>query len=198
MVIFGASGHGKVILDTLQASGEFSVEKFLDDNPSAESFCNLPLNLPSEKDSDEEIIIAIGNNQIRKNVATKFHNYVNAIHPLSFISQKAKLGKGNAIMPGVVVNHSTQIGNHCILNTNCSIDHDCLIEDFVHISPNVALAGNVTVGECTHIGIGACIIQGIKIGKNVTIGAGSVIIKDVPDNSVVVGNPGRIIKIKNI
>ncbi|WP_317235624.1 PglD-related sugar-binding protein [Ornithobacterium rhinotracheale] len=41
MVIFGASGHGKVILDILQASGEFSVEKFLDDNPSAESFCNL-------------------------------------------------------------------------------------------------------------------------------------------------------------
>nr|WP_317235628.1 hypothetical protein [Ornithobacterium rhinotracheale] len=36
----------------------------------------------------------MGNNQIRKNIATKFHNYVNAIHPLSFISKKLKWEKG--------------------------------------------------------------------------------------------------------
>ncbi|CAL43362.1 Putative acetyltransferase [Flavobacterium psychrophilum JIP02/86] len=47
------------------------------------------------------------------------------------------------------------------------------------------------------MGIGASVIQGIKIGKWVTIGAGAVIIKDVPDFAVVVGNPGRIIKVNN-
>lgn len=69
---------------------------------------------------------------------------------------------------------------------------------YVHISPNAALAGNVEVGEGTHIGIGTAIIQGIKIGKWCTIGAGAVIIKDVPDGAKVVGNPGKIIKIKDI
>lgn len=73
-----------------------------------------------------------------------------------------------------------------------------VISDYVHISPNVSLAGNVEVGEGTHIGIGASIIQGIKIVKWCTIGAGAVIIKDVPDCATVVGNPGKIIKIKDI
>jgi acetyltransferase EpsM len=50
------------------------------------------------------------------------------------------------------------------------------------------------VGEGSQVGIGATVIQGIKIGKWSVIGAGAVIISDVPDYSVVVGNPGRIIK----
>lgn len=61
-----------------------------------------------------------------------------------------------------------------------------------------ALAGNVIVGEGTHLGIGACVIQGIRIGKWCTIGAGTVIIKDIPDGATVVGNPGKIIKIKDV
>jgi acetyltransferase-like isoleucine patch superfamily enzyme len=51
-------------------------------------------------------------------------------------------------------------------------------------------------GELSFIGIDSTIIQGVKVGKNVTIGAGSVVIKDIPDNAVVVGNPGKIIKNK--
>jgi acetyltransferase-like isoleucine patch superfamily enzyme len=51
-------------------------------------------------------------------------------------------------------------------------------------------------GELSFIGIGATIIQGIKMGKNVTIGAGSVVIKYIPDNAVVVGNTGKVIKNK--
>jgi acetyltransferase EpsM len=69
-----------------------------------------------------------------------------------------------------------------------------MLADYVRISPNSALAVSVSVGEGTHIGIGACVIQGIKIGKWTIIGAGAVIINDIPDNAVVVGNPGKIIK----
>jgi acetyltransferase EpsM len=97
-------------------------------------------------------------------------------------------------MANVSVNVHTTIGRHVILNTNCCVDHDCVLEDFVHISPHASLAGNVQVGEGTQIGIGASIKQNIRIGKWVMIGAGAVIIRDVPDYSVVVGNPGRIIK----
>jgi len=60
------------------------------------------------------------------------------------------------------------------------------------------LAGHVEVGEGSHIGIGVSIIQGIKIGKWCTIGAGAVIIKDVTDGATIVGNPRKIIKIKDI
>ena len=74
------------------------------------------------------------------------------------------------------------------------MDHDCSLEDFVHICPHATLCGNVSVGEGTQIGAGATVIQGIKIGKWCMIGAGAVIIEDVPDYSVVVGVPGKVIK----
>jgi acetyltransferase EpsM len=99
-------------------------------------------------------------------------------------------------MHGAILQADVQIGVHCIINTGASVDHDCVIDDYVHISPHTTLCGNVTVGEGSHIGAGATIIQGIKIGRWVTVGAGTVIIRDVPDYAVIVGNPGRIIKIK--
>jgi acetyltransferase EpsM len=73
-----------------------------------------------------------------------------------------------------------------------------VVADFVHISPNAALAGNVKVGEGTQVGIGACVMQNITIGKWATIGAGAVIIRDVPDYAVVVGNPGRIVRMNQL
>ena len=71
-----------------------------------------------------------------------------------------------------------------------------MIEDFVHISPKASLAGNITVKRGAHIGLGANIIQGVTIGENALIGAGTVVLRDVPAHAVVVGNPGRIIKMK--
>lgn len=50
------------------------------------------------------------------------------------------------------------------------------------------------IGDNVTIGVNTVIIGDIKIGNNVVIGAGSVIIKDVPDNCIVAGNPGRVIK----
>ena len=54
--------------------------------------------------------------------------------------------------------------------------------------------GIPTIGDNVTLGANVVIIGGIKIGNNVTIGAGSVVVKDIPDNSVAVGNPARVIK----
>lgn len=196
MIIYGASGHGKVIAEILESNG-ISHLCFVDDQPVGELFLDYPLHHTSQLDHlrDNEVVIAIGNNHIRKAVSEKLSfRFTNAIHPVAQLSKRCKIGEGTVVMAGVIVNSESKIGNHVILNTNCSVDHDCAIADYVHISPNAAIAGNVTVGECTHIGIGACVIQGISIGKYATIGAGSVIIEDVPDSAVVVGVPGKIIK----
>ena len=53
--------------------------------------------------------------------------------------------------------------------------------------------GTVFIGKRTFVGMGSIILPGVHIGENVIIGAGSVVTKDIPDNSLVVGNPGRII-----
>jgi len=194
MYVFGASGHGKVILEIAESRG-IVVEGFIDNDPNKSVLLGHKV-FRGVVDPHSEVILAIGNNKLRKKLAMENIDYKfsTLIHSQAHISQRANLAKGTVVMSGSTVNVDSIIGMHCIINTNVSVDHDCILEDFVHLSPNVALAGNVIVGEGTHIGIGACVIQGIKIGRWCTVGAGAVIIRDVPDGSTVVGNPGKIIK----
>ena len=53
--------------------------------------------------------------------------------------------------------------------------------------------GRVTIGDNVFVGAGAIILPGVTIGNDVIIGAGAVIAKDIPDDSVVVGNPASVI-----
>lgn len=52
----------------------------------------------------------------------------------------------------------------------------------------------IEIGENVWIGMNAIILKGVKIGKNSVIGANSVVTKDIPENSIVAGNPARIIR----
>jgi sugar O-acyltransferase (sialic acid O-acetyltransferase NeuD family) len=198
IVLYGASGHAKVILDILRLSKFNQTDIALyDDNLKEDSFCGYPL--IKNKPTNPQWIIAVGNNSTRKEIAdhNKFR-YYNALHPNAVIADGVTILPGTTVMAGSVINAGASIGSHVIINTASSVDHDCILENFVHISPNATLCGNVFVGEGTHIGAGATLIPGVKIGKWCTIGAGTVIIRDVPDYSTIVGNPGKIIKGKSV
>jgi|SRR5699024_7689881 len=199
--LIGASGHARVIIEILEQANE-TIGGLVDQDESIDSLFGYKVcrELPTTFRNDSaSIIVTIGDNAIRKQIVSKnTFTYSSAIHPRATISKRAIIGKGTVVMSGVSVNSNVVVGAHSILNTNATIEHDCILEDFVHISPNATLAGDVFVGEGTHIGINACVIPGIKIGKWCTIGAGAVIIKDIPDGATVVGNPGRIIKMKEI
>jgi sugar O-acyltransferase (sialic acid O-acetyltransferase NeuD family) len=196
IVLYGASGHCKVIIDILQ-SNNLEISHIIDDNPLAKRILDFEIVNADEFyfSKEQNMILSIGNNTIRKDLASKLSvNFIKAIHSRAIISNYVVIGEGTVIMAGAILNPDVKIGNHCIINTGAVIEHDCQISDYVHVCPNVSIAGSVIVNEGTQVGIGATIIQGIKIGKWVTIGAGAVIINDVPDYAVVVGNPGRIIK----
>lgn len=195
--LYGAGGHCKVIIDTLQCENKFDIKAVFDDNPRFENIFNIPVKLTLEKSylEDKNCIITIGDNYIRKKIATSLKtNFVMTIHPSAVVSKFAKIGNGTQIMAAAVVNADAVIGNHCIINTGSIIEHDSTLADYVHISPNATLGGNVSVGEKTQIGMGASILPNLQIGKNVQIGAGAVVISNIPDNAVVVGVPAKIIK----
>jgi len=196
MYLYGASGHGKVIIDIIKSSTDIVIEAVFDDNEELDSLLDIPV-IKFNADtfnSDNELIVTVGNNEIRKKIAENVKaTYVKVVHKSAVISNYSKVGVGTVIMPNCVVNANTKIGKHCIINSRVVIEHDCVLEDYVHVSPNASLAGDVKVGEGSHIGIGATVIQGIKIGKWATIGAGTVVINNVPDGAVVVGVPGRIV-----
>jgi sugar O-acyltransferase (sialic acid O-acetyltransferase NeuD family) len=181
--IYGASGHGKVILDILEANG-IRINGFIDDDASKSFFESLPV-LRYEDVNPEKVsvILGIGTNKTRRMVASRINcRIITAFHPSAIISPKAFLENGTVVMQLAVVQPGTSIGYHCIVNTKASIDHDCTIGDFVHISPGATVCGNVTIGDLTWVGAGTTIIQGISIGNNVIIGAGSVVLKNIPDS----------------
>lgn len=75
------------------------------------------------------------------------------------------------------------------------IGKNCNISQGVTIGPTKrgSRRGCPTIGDNVFIGPGALVIGGIKIGRNVAIGGNAVVNKDIPDNAVVVGNPGVIV-----
>lgn len=196
-ILFGASGHAKVIADGLLAGGA-KILGLMDDDASKEGFLGIPFlgNYNSDLFPDHPMIIGIGNNEHRKSVAQKVkHSFGMWKDRSANVSTHSKIDEGTVIMQSACIQVDVSIGKHVIINTGATVDHDCFLEDFVHISPGATLCGNVKVGEGTIIGAGAVVIPNIIIGNWVIIGAGAVVIEDIPDFAVVVGNPGKIIKI---
>ncbi len=202
MNIYGASGHGKVIIDIMKSgtSGE-KIHYIFDDNPAIQKLAGYQVqHTISEEMLRFSTILGIGDNATRRTISKNFRGQFSkaVIHNAAVISASAEVKEGTVIMANAVVNADAVVGRHCIINTGAIIEHDVFLGDFVHISPNAVLAGNVEVDEGSQIGVGAIVIPGIKIGKWVTVGAGAVIINDVPDAAVVVGNPGKIIKFNHL
>lgn len=194
VILYGAGGHCKVVIDILEAIG-INIDCVVDDNPVASKIFNYKI-LKADDSSYNQVIITIGNCRIRKRIAERINvkSFFTAIHPTAVVSHRSKIGDGTVIMQGAVIQADARVGQHCIVNTQSSIGHECSIGDYVHIASGATLSGNVEVGECSWIGVGACVKQGVKIGRNCMIGAGSVVVKDIPDNVVAFGNPCKIIK----
>mgnify|MGYP005845312065 FL=1 len=206
VVILGASGHARVCLEILEAQGH-RVIGFYDDDPQLTGLSLHGYPILGKIDDllqelltmEHDIIIAIGNNDDRKNIVNLLINklnrdFINAIHPSAIISKRVKIGAGNFIAAGVIINTGTIIGNYVIINTGATIDHDNIIDNYAQISPGCNLAGNVTVEEGAFIGTGAIVIPGKTIGAHAIIGAGAVVIDNIPPFSTAVGVPARIIK----
>lgn len=192
--IYGASGHGKVLLDSLVQSGVV-IDGFIDDDSSKISFMNLPVISKSNIKDLDIIYCGIGSTIVRRDIFSKMLiNWQPHISIFSVVSDNSIIGNGSVVLHGAVVQSGSTVGRFVIINTNASVDHDCRIDDFVHIAPGVTICGDVSVGSGSWIGAGAVVIQGVTIGKDVTVGAGTVVISDIPDGVTVVGNPARIIK----
>lgn len=189
MYLYGASGHGKVIKDIIEACGQ-KVLAFVDDNPAVNELCGIKV-LHGET-ALSPLIVSIGANHIRRKVVEKLQtSFGIAIHPSAVVSPSAKIGEGTVVMAGAIINADAVIGKHCIINTGASVDHECVIGDFCHIAPHATLCGQVHVGEGSLIGVGSCVIPCINIGSWCTIGAGAAVTHNINDNMKVVGVPAR-------
>lgn len=93
----------------------------------------------------------------------------------------------------ITIGKGTNIQDNAVLH----VDRDCpmVIGNYVTVGHGAILHG-CTIGENTVIGMGAIVLNNAVIGKNCIIGAGAVITqgKEIPDGSVVLGNPGKVVR----
>lgn len=86
------------------------------------------------------------------------------------------------------------IGDDAFIGPNVSIYTACHSTDPAERNTRMEWAKPVSIGNNCWIGGSVTILPGVSIGNNCTIGAGSVVVHDIPDNSIAVGNPARVVK----
>lgn len=208
ILIYGASGHAKMIVDIIQRTNIYTLKGFIDSyKPINEvvyghsiigDLSHLPMLI--ETQNIEGIVIGIGENSTRqaayhkiKKIAPQLE-FVSIVHPSATIATDVLIKEGAVIMANVVINANAKLGRFSVLNTASTFGHDGEMADFSSLASGVTIAGNVQIGFCSAICLGATIIQNLTIGDNTVIGAGSLVLKSVGSNKTAFGSPIHTIK----
>jgi sugar O-acyltransferase (sialic acid O-acetyltransferase NeuD family) len=207
VILLGAANPetGRMIKAVERVQPNFKVLGFIDNDPEKKdkTFVGLPVfggfdildNLV--RDDIYFVNLITGSTKTRyetsQYMVQKGCKFCNFIHP-SIDLTMTELGVGNYIQEGVIIQAAARIGNNSSIHIGALIAHEAVIGNSVFIAHAVSVSGCVEIGDGTFVGTNATILPRIKIGKWATIGAGAVVVKDVPDYTVVVGNPAKPIK----
>jgi UDP-perosamine 4-acetyltransferase len=205
MVVIGAGGHARVVLEILRAAANHRCVGLLDQDPAllGSIVDGIPVLGPPNQlhrlrqQNVRGVAIAVGENRARLSYVDLVRQHglelLTLVHPAAVVASSAKIGCACVLAPGAVVAAAAQIGEAAILNTNCVVDHECELDAGVHVCPGALLAGRVRVGRGATIGLGAKVLPCLSIGAGTVVGAGAVVIRDVPADTTVVGVPARLL-----
>lgn len=197
LLVVGAGGHAKVVLDAAMAGG-LEIAGVLGREGGARELLGIPVIHDIAAIDADAFIVGIGDNAARAAEFARLSDLgmtpVSVIHPSAVIAPSATIGAGTFVAAGAVVNPEAIIGEDAIINTGCTVDHDCVVGDHALIGPTASLCGAARVGAGALVGAGTSIVPGVSVGEWSVIGAGSAVICDLPAHSTCVGVPAAAIK----
>ncbi|MEE4016081.1 NeuD/PglB/VioB family sugar acetyltransferase [Roseibium sp. FZY0029] len=179
LVIYGAGGNAKVVIDMARLLG-WSISGLVDPGmlPGSDILsCKVIAEDEIEARGFHSVFIAIGNNDIRwreyKRLIELGFDSPSLIHPSAIVANSAAIGAGSAIMAGAVIQAAARIGEAVIVNTSASIDHDCELADGAFVGPGALLCGGVKLGKKAFIGAGVIITPNTEVPPRSFVKAGS-------------------------
>jgi sugar O-acyltransferase (sialic acid O-acetyltransferase NeuD family) len=200
LIVFGAGGHGRVVVDAALASASFRTVVASDRDPSLwgqQLLPGVPIVSPAALHALPKPLalhVAIGNNLVRQKEALALRDIaplVSVIHPRASVAQSSRIAPGCLLAAHCVVGPLAELDEGVIVNHGAVVDHDCRIGAWSHIAPLAALGGAVRVGTASLVGAGSVVLRDLTIGAGVTLGAGGVALKDVPAGQSWAGVPAR-------
>jgi sugar O-acyltransferase (sialic acid O-acetyltransferase NeuD family) len=200
LLIFPCNGNGLEALDCL--GDEFECIGFVDDTlekQRAGAFGLPVLSRSALADRPHVAVLAVpggpasyqARRQVIEGLSVSPERFATVIHPGAHVSKLAQVGHNVLVMAGAVITSNAVIGDHVCVLPNTVIHHDVTVGNFSLIGANVAIAGGVRIGDNCYIGSGTNVKNGLLIGARALIGLGSNVTRDVPEGTVVAGNPAR-------
>jgi sugar O-acyltransferase (sialic acid O-acetyltransferase NeuD family) len=199
IILIGAGGHARVVLDTLLLSGVSPDRIAVRDARAGGRVLMLIAAAPEIDDSlvGAAFHIAIGNAEVRERLfaaaVAAGGTPLTIVHPRASVSPYAMLGEGNFIAASAVVAPGARTGDGVIVNHGAIVDHDCDVGDFAHIAPNATLGGAARVGARSLIGGGAAVLPAVAVGMDTIVGAGAVVTLGIAGGTWI-GAPARRVK----
>lgn len=187
----------------------FNVRGFIDNDPAKHGtdFCGYPVlggiertaELAAEGVRFVNLITGstIARYEVTRDAVQRGALLANFIHPNVDLAM-TRWGLGNYVQESVITQADVEIGDNSSIHIGTMVGHESRIGSSVFIAHAVSISGCCEIGDGTFIGTNATVLPRKRIGKWSIIGAGAVVTRDVPDYSVAVGNPARIIRTNDV
>lgn len=199
ILIYGAGGHGRTLLELIRLLPGYKVEGFIDDGlPVGKFMLGLPVLGGKEKLGqlfEDGVALAvngvggIGNFQQRLNAYETLGRAgfycQTVVHPFAFLEASATYEAGVQIFPFAYVGSLVKVGYGVIINTAAVVSHDCVLGELSNLSPGATLAGGVEIGPRALVGMRTTINLGVRVGADARIGNGATVKADVPERGIV-------------
>jgi len=210
IILYGASQYGGEVADHIhdinisKPTPEWEIVGFLDDNETmmGKERNGIPVLgnktwLDANEVSHYYFLCCIGNPVVKRNIIamldSKNVKYATIIHPSVIRSTSAQISEGCIIMAGTILSTFSVIEPHAIVNMACTVAHNAIIGKYSNINPGSRISGNVIMGEGSFVGSNAVIFENLKVGKYSKISSLAMVYSNIPETSIVMGVPGRVI-----